>query len=309
VASTVEDVAATGQAAAEHIVQLLPSDRRSLAQEWIGGLIDRLDTAMVGRAYFAVPADLRVEWAERAGAEIRLWNALLLATLAARLPERARARPIPPSVLEGFVVQLGRILGELAAAPAGHLDLADDIFLKDLGLCRLHMFACAAQIVEQGAGVQRQLVLTGGVSQALRMLGLALELGGRFRPFFEIHTHTPMLGDFNPAGWDRCYHMVADLLETHPECQGLVGGSWFYDPAVEAISPRLAYLRRTPIDGGAVMLRGKPTQADIDNATATSAARRTLFEAGRYLPTKYLMVWPRAKLIAWAKRTAPEAAS
>jgi len=309
VASTVEDVAAEGKAAAEHIGQLLPPDRRSVATAWIGGLIDRLDATMKGRAYFAVPADLLAEWVATAGPEVRLWNALLLATLAARLPERARVRPIPPSVLQGFVVQLGRILRELVAAPAGHLDLGDDIFLKDLGLCRLHMFACAAQIVEQGAGVQRQLVLTGGVPQVLRMLGLALELGGRFRPFFEIHTHTPMLGDFNPAGWERCYHMVADLLETHPDCQGLVGGSWFYDPAVEAISPRLAYLRQTPISGGAVMLRGKPTQADIDNATATSESRRKLFEAGNYRPTKYLMVWPRAKLIAWSKRTAPETAS
>jgi hypothetical protein len=304
VVSTVEDVAARGKAAAEDIAQLLPQGRRSVAADWIGGLIDRLDAAMTGRAYFAVPADLLAEWAATAGSEIRLWNALLLATLIARLRERARVRPIPPSVLQGFVAQFDRIVAELATAPAGHLDLADDIFLKDLGLCRLHMFACAAQIVEQGAGVQRQLVLTGGVGQALRMIGLAWQLGGRFRPFFEIHTHTPMLGDFNPAGWDRCYHMVADLLETHPECQGLVGGSWFYDPAVEAISPRLAYLRRIPVSGGAVMLRGKPTRADIDNATATSESRRKLFEAGSYLPTKYLMVWPRAKLIAWSKRAA-----
>jgi len=301
VASTVEDVAAAGRATAEHIAQLLPPDRRNLAVDWIGGLIDRLDAAMVGRAYFAIPADLLAEWTVTAGRELRPWNALLLATLIGRLPERARTRAIPPSVMDGFVVQFGRILGELAAAPTGHLELGDDIFLKDLGLCRLHMFACAAQIVEQGAGVQRHLLLTGGGAQALRMLGLAWELGGRFRPFFEIHTHTPMLGDFNPAGWEQCYRMVADLLETHPECLGLVGGSWFYDPVVEAISPRLAYLRQTPISGGAVMLRGKPTQSDIDNATATSDSRRKLFETGRYLPTKYLMVWPRAKLIAWSK--------
>ena len=308
--TTVEDIAALGRAAAENIAQIVPADRRPVAKDWASGLIDRLDLAMAERAYFAIPDELLAEWRRTAGADggdIRIWNALLLAHLIERLPERARTRAIPASVLRGFIDQLSRIVGELATAPAGHLGLDDDIFLKDLGLCRLEMFPCAAQIVEQGAGVPRQMILSGGTGQIVRMIGLAVVLGGRFRPFFEIHTHTPMLGDFNPAGWDRCYRMVADLLVNQPDCQGLVGGSWFYDPAVEVISPHLAYLRQTPISGGAVTLRGKSTQADIDNATATSQSRRKLFEAGKYLPTKYLMVWPRAKLIAWSERTLPEA--
>ena len=107
---------------------------------------------------------------------------------------------------------------------------------------------------------------------------------------------------FNPAGWTECFVRLARMLEINPGAHGVVGVSWFYDPAVTEISPRLAYLRRTQVENGAFLVRMEPSEEHTRNATATSAARRKLVEDGHYTPTGYLIAWPRARLIDWARR-------
>lgn len=270
----------------------------------VDAVIAGLDSAIEGQLYAPVPTAALGRWQNAAASSGNpaLFNALLLASLIARSEARAKARMLSGPILEGFAERMIRILDGLARAPEGRLDAADDVFLKDLGICRMEVFPCAAQVVERHSGVARDLVRLGGPGQIGRMAELARLTGLRFRPFLEIHTHTPMLPDFNDAGWKRCYHMVAALLERFDDHVGLVGGSWFYDPAVETVSPRLAYLRQVPAQGGAIILQARATQADIDNATATSASRRQLFEQGKYLPQKYLMVWPRSRLIAWSRQ-------
>ena len=42
------------------------------------------------------------------------------------------------------------------------------------------------------------------------------------------------------------------------------------------------------------------------DALATSRTRRRAFEAGRYRPASYYLVWPRDPLLAWARAHAPE---
>ena len=71
---------------------------------------------------------------------------------------------------------------------------------------------------------------------------------GGWRPWLETHTEARDLSDFNEAGWERNWAAAAALLKTRPELAGVIGSSWFFDPPLEAISPRLTYLRTTPVN-------------------------------------------------------------
>ncbi|QYU70256.1 hypothetical protein J4558_09120 [Leptolyngbya sp. 15MV] len=88
----------------------------------------------------------------------------------------------------------------------------------------------------------------------------------------------------------------------------MIATSWFYDPVVSEISPRLAYLRRVPMENGAVAVSHGTTQFDIDSATATSPTRRAMYEDGTYLPQCWSILWPRAAMLAWSRSEAGRAA-
>jgi len=98
---------------------------------------------------------------------------------------------------------------------------------------------------------------------------------------------------------------MAGMLELNPDVKGVAGVSWFYDPQVALISPHLAYLL-TPTHYGAFLARMGSDRHHIENAIVRSSVRRRLYEEGRYLPTCYLLAWPRRALIAWAHRLRAE---
>jgi hypothetical protein len=93
--------------------------------------------------------------------------------------------------------------------------------------------------------------------------------------------------------------MVAEMLERHEEIKGMFGASWFYDPQLENISPRLMYLQKIPLAGGAQMFYMGADRTG--NALAKSKTRLKLYEEGRYRPQEYMLVWPRKELMAWAR--------
>lgn len=118
-----------------------------------------------------------------------------------------------------------------------------------------------------------------------------------YRPHLDSHY----LDEFNEEGYDRFYHRVAGLLRLNPQVKGLVATSWFYDPVVTQISPRLAFLRQRLMEQGAFCFRHGSSSFDIENATKTSPTRRKLYEERQYVPTAYSMILPRDRLIAWAE--------
>jgi hypothetical protein len=119
------------------------------------------------------------------------------------------------------------------------------------------------------------------------------------KPTYEIHTHSANLNDFNPAGWNRCYVRIGQLLKLNPEIKGMQGSSWFYDPALAQISPRLAYLREVPCENGAHVFFVR-NEGKGSNALAKSKSRGDLYDQGKYTPKAYLLVWPRQKLIDYS---------
>jgi hypothetical protein len=124
------------------------------------------------------------------------------------------------------------------------------------------------------------------------------------KPWLEVHTESRQLEDFNEAGWDRAWATAAAICRTRPELAGMIGSSWFYDPPLETISPRLAYLRLNPLKGGAFIIHQGPGEIHTERAATSSPTRKALIESGEYLPRSWLVAWPRATLIPWAEQRA-----
>lgn len=209
-----------------------------------------------------------------------------------RLPARVRAHQLKQ--FERIAAQDDSLLP--------HCRLEGDVFLKELGLATLRLYAGASSVIDPHSGVGRSLLWKAGLHRLPGRLLLFARAGG-FRPYFEIHVHKLYQDEFNEQGRNECYRCCADLYALHPEVLGMVAGSWFYDPVVETISPHLAYLRKVPESGGARALFVSYDEQAARNATATSEKRRALHEAGQYRPASWTLVWPKRAQLAWSCRS------
>lgn len=228
-----------------------------------------------------------------------LFQRLTMARLIELFPERAPQRKYSEGVRSCFAHSHARILATLQDPAYANYRTRTDLLLKDLALCSLKMFPAGAQIVEPCSAFHRALLFRGGLRQALGVLALLWKSGGNVG-WYQIHTHLGELEDFNPAGWDRCYLRIAEMLELHPEARGMWGGSWFYDPALEQVSPRLTYLRTVPQSGGASAFF---SGVDLHGGALSKSETRTeLYKQGKYMPTAYALIWPRAGLLEWARK-------
>jgi hypothetical protein len=250
--------------------------------------------------YKAVAAPLHAAWralrardAASAAAALRGVTASLLARF--DLADARVALPAPVRAL--FPRELERIGRQLADEDASYYDFAVDSFAKDFALLTHRFIPLGAEFAEPDAGVPRG-VLRAGAGAAWLMLARARG----FRPFFALHAHPRSLGDFNPEGWLATYHRLAELLEANPGVRGMTSASWFLDPALAAVSPRLAYLRAVPEAGGARFFFSARDTRGESGALARSPTRRALFAQGRYVPEVWLRVWLRGDVIAWSRR-------
>lgn len=294
----------------DDIVPLAQATRDRLLAQLGGGmpahLEDFLDGAeRVGRhdAYKVFPRDVgAVVETVRSQCGVDGMRAFLRAAIAARLL-RTLAGPrvgyLPARVRVQQLAQFRRIAAD-GDETAPWLDLGHDLFHKEFGIAALRLYVAGCQLVDPCCGIPRSLLLRGTPLDWLRNAAMMLALGGR-RPFFEIHVHSFMRELFSEEGRKECYRCCAELYALHPEVRGMLAGSWFYDPALERVSPRLRHLRTVPQEAGAWLLCVGATEDAVTNALATSPTRRKLYEEGSYLPKKYMIVWGKARQQAWAR--------
>lgn len=210
-----------------------------------------------------------------------------------------RFAKLPPRVRAQQLKQLQRIVAN-DDDTADWLQIDHDIFYKEFGIASLRLYVAGAQLVDPRCGIPRSIILKQGLGGLPKNLAAIFRLGG-FRKYFQIHTHKPMLDAFNEQGWDECYLCCAELYRLHPEVLGMYGSSWFYDPALDDISPRLAYLRAIPLAGGAELFFVEEGGSARGSSLSTSPTRRKLYEEGKYVPKNYMLAWGKAKQMAWAK--------
>lgn len=232
------------------------------------------------------------------------FNACLMLDALARFEPDAGPCRLPPSVLALYPRELERIL--LRARGLERCELQDDTFLKDLAILTHRLIPVGAEFVDPHSGVPRSIAWQLPWRERSRFIRLlAFQLRG-FRPMFELHAHVLSLQDFNEDGWIATYHRLAELLALNPRFRGWMSASWFLDPALEGISPHLAYLRQFPCRHGASLFKVADDGAGRSGALSRSSTRQRLYQEGRYVPAIYMRVWPRSSVLRWHRQAAAE---
>jgi hypothetical protein len=231
----------------------------------------------------------------------------LIATWALEMPERVAAENLPVEVLELYPWWMDRLSEFLTAAEGGY---DHDHWAKDVRLVLvLSVPGGRSQILDLWSRIGPREVLRSGLEgYGWGSVFAYLKAQGWRRIWLQNHTESRHTQDFNEAGWDRTWVTSAAICKARPEIAGMMGASWFYDPQLETISPRLAYLRLNPVKGGALMFHQGPGEIHSERSGATSPTRRALIESGEYVPRSWLLAWPRSTLIPWAERHKAEQA-
>lgn len=287
----------------------LPAGHESwFAPAVIRSWIAQLDACEHAHDYQHIPEPMRSASANitaRHGlATLDLCNRMLLLTLVSEFESRRAGRAIPASIAALVTREHERIVNAIVKTESTFFEPGNELFIKDLGLCRLKLLPCGAEVVDVWAGVPRITLFRGGFGQFLRAaLLFGVRLHG-FRPVYESHWDRRFARDFSAAAYDQCYLRIAELLRVNPQIKAMVGASWWFDPQLEQHSPEFLFLRRTPQENGAQLFDMGSDAGAVRDATTFSKKRKTLFEAGKFKPSRYMLVWPRGALLAWADRFA-----
>jgi hypothetical protein len=227
---------------------------------------------------------------------------MVLVYLITDFENRIRGLRVPNSILSLLAVCFQRILTQLENAEKHFYLHSNDLFRKDLALCRLKLLPCGSELVDVYSGVPRGTLFRDDFRQFVRCMSFFVLKGSGFRPWYESHWDRRLIRSFTPQGYDQCYLRIAELLELNPEIKGMMGSSWWFDPTLEAISPNLSFLRKVPLDNGAQLFRVGTSAAATQDAVYLSAERSRLYDSGSYLPTIYLLAWTRKDMLEWANQ-------
>ena len=222
----------------------------------------------------------------------------LVALWALEMPARVPAADLPPAVLELYPEWIQRLADFLTAA-ADPYDR--DFWAKDVRIALvLSVPGARTQMIDLSSPMGPGQVLRHAREGWGWSVIPAYAAAQAWKPWLEVHTESRELGDFNEAGWDRAWATAAEILKRRPHMAGMLGSSWFYDPPLEQISPRLAYLRLNPLKHGAFMVHQGPGEIHTIRAATSSPTRKALIEEGKYTARSWIVAWPRAALIRWA---------
>lgn len=223
----------------------------------------------------------------------------LRAVLCASVEEgvaEGRYQVLPPLCRFHHFGQLQRIIAD-QTIDADWIDPGHDLYQKEFGIVSLRLYACGSNLVDPRCGISKSLALKGSYKEKLRRLVLFWRIGG-FRPFFQGHMHLFNREAVNLEGRRDFYRCCVELSALYPKHLGFFCSSWYYDPVLETISPRLEYLRNEPLAGGAHLLFVADGGA---GALDTSPTRRRLHAEGTYKPKTYMIIWDKEALVRWAK--------
>lgn len=284
---------------------ILAAEPELLNRKPVEDLIDSFHGAGKPRAYNRVAESARETvdgLAQRQGqAVVAAYLKLAMTRLFERLVRPGRLDRYPESIRAQYDIHLRLVGRDLAKRPDAYFSLDNDLVLKDLALLGERMVPAGAQLLELVSGVPRSLIRRGGAGQAFRFALFYKKAMGAFAPFYEMHTDPRRMSEFTPKGWDDFYRRTAEVLERTPASLGLIGGSWWYDPAVPSLSPQLGFLQETPFAYGANAFRYEEDEAAKAAALLRSPERQQAYDQGDYRPTTYILVWPREGMLRWAR--------
>jgi hypothetical protein len=182
------------------------------------------------------------------------------------------------------------------------LDVTKGSFVALCEVATLRRFP-AGQLHWNRSGLPRSWLLA---VKGRERLVLASWIAGKLHGFAPVFF--PHLNALRKNRWvlteeesNRSYYRMAQSLVYQPDVKGLVASSWLHSPDTFAASPHLAWMNRTFLENGGLVVLMGPADPDC-GVLSRSPERRKLYEAGLFKPTTGLVVWPRRAMIAWAQR-------
>lgn len=236
---------------------------------------------------------------------LETYHQCLMLALIEKALEKLEHLKLPDEIKTYYHMNFERMLDDMEreSHAAGFYLYPHDKFLKDLGICSLRLIPAGAQKLNL-APLPLEFLFRNGASQFLKGLMYVLfELKG-FTPLYNMHTDshdTQLMSEFNPEGWQNYYIRAAELIKLNPEVKGVFGRTWFVDPQLEKISPKLCYVRHMLGRNGGRFFYLGPCTSGIEDAVYKSPTRKKLYEDGKYTPRDYLGVWSGRSLIRWAE--------
>lgn len=281
--------------------QLLKNqDFSLLPEDYLSELVTTIITSNKYRPYNQLPEKVLFEFKKiktRSGPKnlTNLKKQLFLELMKTAILGRVNL-PLTDELKSLQLDEFKRIIEEMSTNEENFYLDDGDLFLKDFALCSQKMIFAKAQLLELYVKKSPKMFLYG---KPLTKIKNILKFIGEFRgrgPYLEIHTSEKHLNHFNEIGWRETYRLASELMKLNPDIKGIIGASWFYDPSLENISPRLCYLRKEPMDGGAYFIELYHDDDSADLATRTSPTRKQLYQDGKYLPKKYMLIWESHKM-------------
>jgi hypothetical protein len=224
----------------------------------------------------------------------------LLLTLCESAPERWQSVRLPQALWGDFADSFHRQIDAIVRGGSSSWRMISDGFAKDVAIALFRLFPLGGQLVEPHSGLSRQAPLRDSLGKGMGHLAFLTRCGG-FKPYLEMHTHDGMRHFFTADGWHYCYRQCQHVLAAFPDHKGVIGGSWFFDPALATASPNLSFVREVSLAWGGRLLLWGATPEMTANALLMSPARQAAFDAGTYSPKSYFMIVPRASIMAKAK--------
>ncbi|MHC4213504.1 MAG: hypothetical protein ACYSWP_09055 [Planctomycetota bacterium] len=209
---------------------------------------------------------------------------------------------MPDNIIDLIHTWFEGVMKDFSSQPDDYYIYHSYNFHTDVKVCTLKSIPVGGAWYVDPEPVGFRPLIYGGFIQSLAYIKCLLCTVGGFDPFYIIHTSPRGLGSFNKHEMDLAYLRMAELMKRNPRVKGIYRRSWFLDPAVENISPQLAYIREVPRKNGARFFKTKTRQIDIEYAIAMSSKRRQLYKKGQYLPEGYVYIWPRKAFLDWASR-------
>jgi hypothetical protein len=216
--------------------------------------------------------------------------------------ERLSEENLPDEIVLFYHEWFKMVLDEFSTQPDDHYDCRSLSFTMDVMACSLRDIPVGGAWILETRRAGLRPFWGGGIRQFFDYLQFLILKCGGFRSYFTTHTVPRYLSRFNEREMNLAYQRIAELMKLNPRIRGIYRRSWFLDPHLQEISPKLAYLRQVPLQNGAKLFAACPTKLDTKYALAVSPTRRRLHAEGKYLPTGYALVWPRKEFLAWANR-------
>ena len=216
--------------------------------------------------------------------------------------KRLNCNILPSEILRLYHEWFERILGDFSTQPDKYYHYRCLSFAANVKVCSLRYFPVGGAWIVETRSIGLRPFLDGGAMQFFDYFQYVTLKAGGFSRYYSMHTTPQYIRRFNEREINLAYLRIADLMKTDPGVKGIYNRSWYLDPNIENISPKLTYLRQVPLQNSAKFFAAGTTKDDVKHALTMSFVRQRLHDEGKYTPTAYAFIWPRNTFLDWADK-------